>query len=74
MVTIQGQLDFKGGVYGDRHTRAYTASIINLFVCTYNAHAQIVVDAATFEGGVYWNKLTKICSEISMSGEIEEIW
>ena len=38
-VTIRGRLDFKGGIYRDRHACAYTASIISLFVCTYNARA-----------------------------------
>ena len=44
--TIRGRLDFEGIVYGDRYAHAYTASIISLFVCTYNArvHADIVVD------------------------------
>ena len=46
MATIQGQLDFEGGVYSDQHAHMYTASIISLFVCTYNArvHMHIVVD------------------------------
>ena len=39
--TIRGQLDFEGGIYRDRHTRMYTASIISLFVCTYNARAHM---------------------------------
>ena len=33
--TIRGRLDFEGGVYRDRHARAYTASIISLFVYVY---------------------------------------
>ena len=43
--TIRGQLDFEGGVYRG-HAHIYTVSIINLFICTYNAHAHmhIVVD------------------------------
>ena len=39
-MTIRGWLDFKGGVYRDRHAHVYKALIINKainFVCTYNA-------------------------------------
>ena len=32
--TIQGRLDFKGGIYRDQHAHAYTVSIISLFVYT----------------------------------------
>ena len=42
--TIQGWLDFEGGVYRDRHARVYAASIISLFVCTYSAHMYIPGD------------------------------
>ena len=31
--TIQGWLDFKGGIYRDQHERMYTVSIMSLFVC-----------------------------------------
>ena len=34
VVTIRGRLDFEGGVYRDRRARAYTTSIISLFVDT----------------------------------------
>ena len=40
-VTIRGRLDFEGGIYREQHARAYTASIMSLFVCTYNACAQV---------------------------------
>ena len=47
--TIRGWLDFEGGVYRDQHARVYTASIISLFVCTYNVRAltYIVIDPVT---------------------------
>ena len=46
VATIRGKLDFKGGVYRDQHACTYTASIMNLFVCMYNAraHTYTVVD------------------------------
>ena len=46
VVTIWGRLDFEGNVYRDWHTCTYTASIMSIFVCTYNVHAHthIVVD------------------------------
>ena len=50
VATIRGRLDFEGGVYRDRHACAHTASIISLFVCTYNAraHTYIAVDLLPF--------------------------
>ena len=36
--TIQGQLDFEGGVNRDGYARVYTPSTLSLFVCTYNVH------------------------------------
>ena len=41
--TIRGRLDFEGGVYRDQHTRAYTPSIISLFVSMYNACAHTYI-------------------------------
>ena len=34
--TIQGRLDFEGGIHRDRHTGTYTTSIISLFIYTHN--------------------------------------
>ena len=39
--TVQGRLDFEGGVYRDRYVRTYTASIISLVA---SAHTEIAVD------------------------------
>ena len=74
---IQGQLDFEGGIYGDQYARAYTASIISLFVCTYNArvHADIVIDPvpcgeisrAAFIGML----LAEICGDILRGRDFE---
>ena len=41
VATIRGRLDFEGGVYRDRHARAYTASIVSLFVCWYDARTHM---------------------------------
>ena len=53
-VTIRGWLDFEGGVYRDQHAHTYTASVINLFICTYNACAHTLLStlyhAARFQG------------------------
>ena len=44
--TIQGRVDFECSVYRDQHSRVYAASVISLFVCTYNdhAHTHIAID------------------------------
>ena len=66
----QERLDFEGGVYRDRQARVYTASVITLFVCTYNAceHTYIVVNPIPmrqdFKGGVCWDELAEICGNI----------
>ena len=68
---------FEGGVYRDGHARAYTASIISLFVCTYNAHAHtyyIVVDpyhAARLQGWRLLDELAEICGDISRAGGLQ---
>ena len=38
--------EFEDGIYRDRHVCAYAASVISLFVCTYNTcvHTYIIVD------------------------------
>ena len=45
-MTIQEWLDFEGGIYRDQYARAYTASLMSLFVHTYNVcvHMYIIVD------------------------------
>ena len=58
--TIRGRIDFEGGVYRDRHARAYTASIISLFVCK-RAHMEIAVDPLP-------------CNEISRATFIGTSW
>ena len=54
---------FWGGIYRDRHARTYVASIISLFVCTYNAlsHMYIAVDPSP-------------CGEISRAAFIGTSW
>ena len=61
--TIRGWLDFEGGVYRDQYACAYTASVVSLFVCTYNAraHTYIVVDPMP-------------CGEISRAAFIGMSW
>ena len=84
--TIRGRLDFEGGVYRDRHAHAYTASVISLFVCTYNAraHTYIVVDPvpcgeilrAAFIG-MSWLKYAAIFrgrQDFEVWRDFEEIW
>ena len=64
------QRQFKCGVYRDQYARAYTASIISLFVWTYNTRARILYCCRLstmwrdFEGGVYWDELAETCSEV----------
>ena len=72
---IRGWLDFEGSVYGNRHVRAHTASIISLFVCTYNACAYTCKSCwpftmqRDFEGGIYWDELAETCGDISRAVE-----
>lgn len=46
VATIQRRLDFECSIYRDRHSRVYAASVISLFVCTYNdyAHTHIAIN------------------------------
>ena len=68
--TIRGRPDFEGGVYRDRRARAYTTSIIILFVhvkcaCAYGNSCRPLTMRRDFEGGVYWDVLADRCVDIS---------
>ena len=56
--TIQGRLDFEGGVYTDWHACVCTASIISLhvFVCTHNACAHMYWLAILYHAARFWGQ------------------
>ena len=54
-VTIRGWLDFEGGVYRDRHACSYTASVISLVVCTYNACAYMYMYYSWRSFTMWWD-------------------
>ena len=67
---------FEGGVYRDRHAHAYTASIISLFVCMYNARAYTYIAGDPLPCGEISraaDELQKTCGEISRRQDFD-VW
>ena len=62
---------FEGGVYRDRHVRAYTASINKAIcmhvkcACAYRYCYRPLTMRRDFEGGVYWDESADRCDDIS---------